>query len=52
MGLFPPVRLLIFEIFSQISITIAFQNEILGTMIKKSVDVHAYILVKIENKCA
>ena len=33
--IFPPVRLLIFEIFSQHSIKIAFPDEILWTLIKK-----------------
>ena len=33
MGLFPPVRLLIFEILSQLSVTIAFQDEKLQSLI-------------------
>ena len=42
MGLFPPVRLLVFEMLSQLSVTSALQD--------KNVDVYAHILVKIEEK--
>ena len=35
MGLFPPVRVLIFEILSQLRATIAFQDEILQSLIGK-----------------
>ena len=34
-GLIPPVRLLIFEILSQLRVTIAFQDEILQSLIGK-----------------
>ena len=37
--------------FSQLSITIAFQDEILWALIE-NIDVHAHLLVKIENKLA
>ena len=35
MGLFPPVRLLIFEILSQLRVTIALQDDILQSLIGK-----------------
>ena len=35
MGLFPPVCLLIFDILSQLRVTIAFQDEILQSLIGK-----------------